>query len=103
MAANNTAPEEEPPEDIDDIERYIRVPHKHDFDLGKPLVMKFVEHEIPEAIDAVYEIFRKKGAYSRYKSLLVSRGLLDAWHAFEEQARKEALKQWYQSEGIVLV
>ena len=52
------------PDDIEDEEKYISIPHKNDLNLGKRLVLDFVYQQIPNEIDEIQEIFSKKGAYS---------------------------------------
>jgi hypothetical protein len=68
---------DELPDDIDDDETYVSIPHKNDLDLGKRLVMDFVAEFCSEDLQKVHDIFRRKGAYSRYKELLETKGLLD--------------------------
>ena len=84
---------DELPEDIDDP-KYISIPHKNDLDLGKDLVIEFTSDFLPKEIDRVYSIFRRKGAYSRYKELLSEKGLLEKWYKFEDERQKAALKEW---------
>lgn len=84
---------DELPEDIEDP-KYISIPHKNDLDLGKDLVMEFVSEFLPNDLDRVYSIFRRRGAYSRYKALLSEKDLLDKWHKFEDERQKAALKKW---------
>lgn len=88
------------PEDIDDVEKYIAIPHKNDLDLGKALVFEFVSEYLPEELERVYSIFRRKGAYSRFKDLLASKGALEDWYKFEDQRQKDALKRWCRDNGI---
>jgi mannose-6-phosphate isomerase-like protein (cupin superfamily) len=90
---------EELPDDLDS-ERYLEIPRRSELDLGKPLVLAFVAERLPGELDRVEGMFRRRGAYRRYKDLLEERGLLDAWHAFEEQAEKRALVEWCQEQGI---
>ena len=45
--------DEELPDDIEDEQKYIRLPNKRDLDLGKPLVMRFVRQFLPNDIDEV--------------------------------------------------
>ena len=40
---------EELPEDIDDREKYVKLPDKRDLDLGQRLVMRFTREELPTA------------------------------------------------------
>ena len=91
---------DELPEDIDDPEKYITIPHKNELDLGKALVMEFISEYLPEELDRVYAIFRHKGAYSRYKDLLERLGALDDWYNFENERRKTALKEWCRENNI---
>ena len=88
------------PEDIDDPDKYITIPHKNDLELGKSLVIEFTSEYLPEALDRVYSIFRSRGAYSRYKDLLDEKGLLDKWHRFEDERQKVALKKWCRENSI---
>ena len=86
--------EDEIPDDIDDSKKYLLVPNKSDLDLGKSLVLQFTSERIPEKIDEVYEIFRRKGAYHRYKSMLSSINKLDEWFSYEAEQQKLALQEW---------
>ncbi len=83
-----------------DPDIHIEIPHKNDLDLGKELVFKFVERTMPDSYDRVYNIFGKRGAYSRYKDLLDSKGLLQKWYDFEKQKEQVALIQWCQENEI---
>jgi len=91
---------DELPDDIDDPEKYIVIPHKNELDLGKALVIEFTSEYLPEELDSVYSIFRRKGAYSRYKDLLESKGVLEDWYEFENERQKMALKKWCQENNI---
>ena len=95
--------DEELPEDIEDGTLYIAVPHKTEFELGRSLVFRFVEEQLPHSREKVYEFFRKRGAYANFKSLLASNGQLDAWHKYEDAATETALREWCEENGFVLV
>jgi hypothetical protein len=71
-------------------------------DLGKALVLEFTSLYLPEELDQVSSIFRRKGAYSRYKDLLERKGALEDWYQFEEERRGSALKEWCQENHIEL-
>ncbi len=86
--------EEEMPDDIGDPDRYEEVPSWKDLDMSKHLVMRFVREHLPEKEDTVQDIFSKSGAFSRYKEWLVRQGQLEAWYAYEDKAKKEALVHW---------
>jgi hypothetical protein len=91
---------DELPEDIDDPEKYIAIPHKNELDLGKALVIEFTSEYLPEELDRVYSIFRHKGAYSRYKDLLEKKGTLEDWYKFENERQELALKEWCRENNI---
>lgn len=95
--------EEELPEDVEDETLYARVPHKRDLDLGQRLVFRFIEANALEAYDQVRGYFSRRGAYARFKNLLEHRGLLDDWHAYEQNASEAALREWAESEDLELV
>jgi len=94
--------DEDIPDDIEDEEAYVWIPHKHDFDLGTPLVHQFIREQAPHLAEDVYGIFSRKGAYSRFKGLLQHKGLLDSWHKYEEKKTEEALREWCQENNIDL-
>jgi len=51
---------EELPGDIDNEDKYILMPHKNDFDLGRDLVFEFFYQELPDEMETIHSIFRKK-------------------------------------------
>ncbi len=91
---------DELPEDIDEPEKYIAIPHQNELELGKALVFEFTSTYLPEELGKIHAIFRRKGAYSRYKDFLEGKGLLENWHKFEDERRKTALKEWCRESGI---
>jgi hypothetical protein len=90
------------PDDVDESDDYIGVPHKNDLDLGRNLVFAFVDEHLPNQSNAVRDIFRSKGAYRRFRDMLESRGILDKWYAFEASATEAALRAWCEEVGIQL-
>jgi hypothetical protein len=91
---------DELPDDIEDSDNYIEIPHKNDLDLGKQLVNQFVSEHLPEEVAHVSQIFRRKGAYSKYKALLEKKGLLDKWCNFEQRKQNEGLRKWCSDNDI---
>lgn len=91
---------DELPDDIDDQDKYISIPHKNELDLGKPLVIEFTSKYLPEELDRVYSIFRHKGAYSRYKDFLEQKGVIKDWYEFENKRQTVALKEWCKENNI---
>ena len=92
--------EEELPADIYDNDKYIEIPSKQDMDLGKSLVFGFIDKYLPAEYELVSSMFRKKGAYSRFKSFLEVKGLLDKWHNYEKEAQIRAIKDWCNENNI---
>jgi hypothetical protein len=91
---------EELPEDIEDDEKYIRIPHKNELGLGKPLVFAFVEERLPDDYHEVRRVFSKRGAYARFKDLLERKGALKEWYDFEAKAQEKALREWCDENSI---
>lgn len=94
--------DEEVPEDLETSDRYITIPHKNELNLGRDLVLSFVDHALPNDYNTVAGFFRRKGAYSRFKQLLESRGVLNAWYLFETHAVEVALRQWCDENKVQL-
>ena len=90
------------PDDVEESDHYISVPHKNDLDLGRNLVFAFVDEHLPNQSNAVRDIFRSKGAYRRFRDMLESRGMQDKWYAFENSATEKALRAWCEEVGIQL-
>lgn len=92
-----------PPEDVETSDRYIAVPHKKDLDLGRYLVTRFVRQVMPDSEAEVEGIFRRRGAYGRFKGLLDAKGQLEAWYRFEEAAQDEAMRAWCAENEIEII
>ncbi len=90
---------EELPDDID-AEKYIEIPHKNELELGRHLVFDFVYQQLPDDAEKIESFFRKKGAYSKFKALLESKGIIDKWYEFESQAQDKALRIWCEENEI---
>lgn len=86
--------EDDLPDDLEESDDYILIPHKYDLDLGTELVFKFIRSAAPNLFEEVANAFSRKGAYQRYKSLLLRHNLLDAWRRFEEAQTQAALREW---------
>jgi len=92
--------EDEMPEDIEDEEKYIGIPHKNDLDLGKRLVFDFVLKFIPDELELIDGFFRHPGAYSNFKNYLSRICKLKEWQKYEEEAEDNALKEWCKENNI---
>ncbi|MCG2775017.1 MAG: hypothetical protein L6406_04970, partial [Desulfobacterales bacterium] len=80
----------------------IEIPHKNDLDLGRHLVFEFIEEYLPDDYERVRQMFRRSGAYSRYKALLEQRGLLKKWDDTENSREERALRKWCEENEIEL-
>ena len=94
---------EELPDDVDEPGRYLDIPHKNAFDLGRCLVEDFVSARMPEDFSLVSDMFRRRGAYSRYKSYLRFHGLLEDWYEYEEHRTESALRSWCAENDVTIV
>lgn len=94
--------EEEVPHDFATSTNYIEVPHKNALKLGQGLPLFFIDQELPHEYNFVASLFRKRGAYRRFKDMLQYQGLLEKWYAFEERASDDALIAWCDENEITL-
>ncbi len=86
-----------------DSNEWIDVPHKHDLDLGRNVVFRFIDEVLPDAYNQVQYFFKRRGAYGRLKELLDRRGKLEEWYAYQNAAQEQALQRWAEVAGVVLV
>ena len=94
--------DEDVPDDIDELDKYLHMPDPWDLDLGSRLVFAFAEQMMPDDYDTIRDIFRRKGAYGRFKAFLGATGTLDSWFDFEAKASENALRRWCEAYGIEL-
>ena len=94
---------DELPGDIEDEVKYLRIPDQRSLDLGKSLALDFAREFLPDDFDAVRDIFRKRGAYGKFKLLMVRRGVLDRWYDFQAKAEAQALREWCEDNEIEVV
>lgn len=95
--------EEEVPKDLETSFDYVEVPHKNELKLGQSLALTFIDQTLPDEYNFVASLFRKRGAYRRFKDMLKYQGLLEKWYAFEEQASDDALLVWCEENEIKLI
>lgn len=94
---------EELPDDLDDPARYISLPDKYDLNLGTSLVWSFVDEYSRSDYDRVRAMFRKRGAYAKFKDWADRKDLLETWHRFEEEATKKAVREWCEENDLHLI
>ena len=93
---------DELPDDFEESDDYLRIPHRNDLDLGRELVFEFVEQHLPSAIEQVYGFFQSAGAYGRFRDLVEHNGLLDDWYQYETERSRAAMLEWCAENGIEL-
>lgn len=93
----------EGPEDMTMSEEFVAVPSERELRLGRDLALSFVDKEAPGQLKLVNDMFRRKGAYRRFKQWLHERGKLNAWYAFVNEATKEALRGWCEENEIEII
>src|SRR5437016_14611390 len=82
--------EEEIPDDLDTSDRYIAIPHKNDLDLGSDLALRLAADELPGLYNRIEGFFRHRGAYGRFKELLVWEAYVDKWYAFDSESTERS-------------
>ncbi len=90
------------PDDIETNDRYLTIPSKHDLDLGNALVRRFAHEHLPNDVNKIADMFRAKGAYSRYKDFLDQQDQMQEWYVFEQSATNDALKSWCEDNGLTV-
>lgn len=95
--------DEELPDDLENPDRYLEIPHKNDLDLGRNLALRFVDQELPKRFQEARSFFHSKGAYGRFKGLLEAEGVLEKWYKFEADAVEKALREWCEENGIRII
>src|SRR5258706_10678697 len=93
---------DELPNDVDDDEKYAAIPDKQELGLGKPMVLDFAREFLPRDFDEVKYIFSKRGAYKKFRALLIRINVLERWYDFESTTTDRALREWYEFNSIEL-
>jgi hypothetical protein len=92
--------EEVLPDDLFTDDKYVEIPSKQGFGLGKPLVIDFTQQYLSSELNVVYGFFSSRGAYAKFKTLLEKRELLQTWYTFEEVALKKAILKWCEDNEV---
>lgn len=91
------------PVDLHDASRYVPIPQNDELDLGSRLPLRFANEHLPHRCDDVRAIFRSRGAYGRFKSLLIAESALDEWSTYRDAAVQAALTEWAADNGLNVV
>ena len=80
---------------------WLQLPDRRDLGLGSRLALQFAEEYLkPADCDSVYIFFRHRGAYSKFRALLDRLEMTDKWYQFQNDAIRNALKEWLQDNDI---
>ncbi len=92
---------DEEEEDLD-WDTSVEVPHKYDLKLGKELAFRFTRQHLTDEYDFVVEMFHQKRGFSRFKSFIERRGMLQKWYDFENEKEASAIRAWCEENEIEL-
>ena len=81
---------------------YVFMPRKDELHLGRDIVMQFVAEYLPRERGHVDWLFRKEGAFGRFKGYLDEKGLLEKWYEFSERQEEKMLRRWCAQNGLKL-
>ena len=97
-------------EEVEEIEsqlsegNWIELPTRNELNLGRALVFQFAEQYLNAAdYERTERYFSRRGAYRKWKDLLISRDLEKEWYRFEEKATITELKEWLSENDIAFV
>jgi len=93
---------EEIPDGIHNNDKYLPVPDKRDIDLGNQLAFGFSRQYLAQHYDDVRDMFRRQGAYRRFKDFLESKDMLEKWYAYSDEKEAKALEKWCETAGLSL-
>ncbi|MBN1267895.1 MAG: hypothetical protein JXA25_20555 [Anaerolineales bacterium] len=91
------------PEDFEESDDFIQIPHRNELNLGRSLAIEFTSEYLPDELDRVYGYFSRAGAYARFKDLLDIKDVLDDWYKYENERTRAELKDWCERKNIELI
>ena len=94
VVVSDSGDSDELPDDLDESDDYLKIPHWNDLDLGKSLVFEFIEQRLTSARDLVHDFFHRTGAYGRFRNLLERHDLLNDWNEYKTQRSRVAMLEW---------
>ena len=90
------------PDDVDDEDKYVIIPQKRYFGLGKRLALSYTEQFLPKHLDNVLLMFKRSGAFPQFKQLLEAHDKTNHWRLFESEAMTLAIRQWCEDNEITI-
>ncbi len=91
---------EDNPEDLFENDIYFALPDPSELTHGRELAFRFASAEVKDHANKIYDIFERRGAFSRFKALLVDIGKLQDWYDFEQKVQREELREWCEMSEI---
>ena len=92
--------DEMPEDDSEDGADCVAVPDQVELEMGTNIVRDFTALKVPELGDRIDAIFRRRGAYARFKELLDREGKIQLWYDYETERLDAALREWCEREGF---
>jgi len=85
----------------DGEEHFAKLPGK--FEINSYAIMERFCHEYsnPRVSERLSDAIRGKGAFRRFKDLVIDLGIQDKWNQFEHEAYEEMAIEWLESEDIL--
>ena len=80
------------PDDIDDAEKFLPIPHKRDLDLGKPVALNFAGQFLPGDFDDVQTIFQQKGRLRQIQGSVGAKRRARSMVRFRGESRGRSLE-----------
>ena len=90
------------PDDIDDTDKYLPIPQKRYFGLGKRLALSYARQFLPNQLEQIAALFKRRAAFPQFKQLLEAQGLINHWRVYEGEALTMAIRQWGEGNGIAI-
>lgn len=81
-------------------EEFIQLPDRYDFN-ESAVMQDFCRHELVEPLrQQALEVAHGRGAFRRFKDLMIDAGQMDRWDRYRDQALRETVVAFLQEHGI---
>lgn len=83
---------------------YIEIPSRRELGVSSRSAVEFARRSLDaQGYETVDAMFRKRGAYRRFKDYLDEIGMLDRWHEYEAQQLRALVEDWAEEQSIELI
>ena len=87
-------------EEVEDDEKFIRLPDKFDInDYGILKDFMFVQED-REIRDALYDIIHSKGVFKKFRQVVERFGILEKWYEFNNEEYEDIVKEWCEENAL---